>query len=146
MMPVLMTLLEDNAKKVDKIFKDLFKEYKDLDLSICAVVLTLNGVPVFSFQKKNTKTEHTIVSALAAGAMQTGDFVGKKMGYEVEKVMEIIIMGENGHTIFTRMRGSMGQLSEEFVIIAAGNNNTQVGSALRFSQDLGREIIAKIYS
>ena len=90
-----MSLLEENAKKVEKIFKETLKIYSDLDLTAVAVVSTINGLPIFSFSKiVNAKVE-SVISALAAGAMRTGDFVGQRMGYDVSSTLELVIRGKD---------------------------------------------------
>ena len=139
-----MSLLVENAKKVEKIFKDTLKIYKDLDLVAVAVISTINGLPIFSFSKiENSKVE-SIVSALAAGAMKTGDFVGQRMGYDVSSTLELVIRGEDGHTLFLKIKPISSAIPEEFTILAAGSDNRQIGTTRRFAIDFGKLIVEQI--
>ena len=139
-----MSLLVENAKKVEKIFKDTLKIYKDLDLVAVAVISTINGLPIFSFSKiENSKVE-SIVSALAAGAMNTGDFVGQRMGYDASSTMELVIRGEDGHTLFLKIKPISSAIPEEFTILAAGSDNRQIGTTRRFAIDFGKLIVEQI--
>ncbi|MHA1984658.1 MAG: hypothetical protein ACW967_09910 [Candidatus Hodarchaeales archaeon] len=134
-----MSKLEKKSKNIDKIFFETKKEYESIDLIFCSVIIVINGLSVYNFQKEENSVSNEILSAMAAGAITTGEFINSKLEINIKNKLEFVITGSEGHTTFIKLKSP-----EPFVLLASGSDNTQIGSTLRFANDFAKEIINKI--
>ncbi|HKZ42302.1 MAG TPA: hypothetical protein VJ044_15165 [Candidatus Hodarchaeales archaeon] len=126
---------EDRIKKIERIIGQLLQDYSTLKITKCAVIHSGNGLPVFVYSRGKDGDSGNIITALAAGSLQTGNFVSNKLGFDVRATLDVLFMGEHGHTAFVRH-----MFLPEFIILTSNSNNTQAGSTLRFSRVLVREL------
>ena len=135
-----MSNLEENPKILDQIFKETIKGYKNFNLVFCSVIMILNGIPIFNYQKKNKEINNEILSAIAAGAIHTGEFINSKLDINIEEKLEYVITGSDGHTALVKIKSP-----ENFVLLASNADNTQIGTTIRFAYVFAKEIVRRIY-
>ncbi|MHA1991165.1 MAG: hypothetical protein ACW981_19285 [Candidatus Hodarchaeales archaeon] len=135
-----MSKLEKKSKNIDKIFLETKREYESLDLIFCSVIIVINGLSIYNFQKEENSVSKEILSAIAAGAVTTGEFINSKLEINIENKLEFVITGSEGHTTFIKLKSP-----EPFVLLASGSDNTQIGSTLRFANDFAKEIVHRVF-
>ena len=135
-----MNNLEENLKILDQIFKEIIKDYKNFNLVFCSVIMILNGIPVYNYQKKNWEINNEILSTIAVGAIHTGEFINSKLDINIEEKLEYVITGSDGHTTLIKLKAP-----EDFILLASNTDNTQIGTIIRFAHSFANEIIRRLY-
>ncbi len=137
--------LIDHKKQVEKILIHTLKKFDSRSITYLACIDPITGFPVVEKSKANLhgedKSSSTILSALAAGVMQTGEYVSKTMELADEHFLEVIIRGSTGHSVFVRLQ-PIFTLSQGIVLVAMSNNNNTIAQTTRLLRSIGNSLLA----
>ena len=135
--------LIDHKKQVEKILIHTLKKYNSGSITYLACIDPITGLPVVEkslaqFHDED-KISTTVLSALAAGVMQTGEQVSKTTDLAGENFLEVIIRGSTGHSVFVRLQ-PIFTLSQGIVLVAMSNNT--IAQTTRLLRSIGNSLLA----
>lgn len=117
------------------------KEAPD-SIGYAACVDPLTGIPVAEKTGKNFRegeASTSVLSAIATGVMQTGDYVSTSTGMQSDHFLEVVIRGEHAHSVFIRYAPMFEDI--HFVLIALGYDNNKIAHTTRMLRETGKAIV-----
>ena len=142
----LLPQLTDQKKQVEKIISITLKKFDSGSITYLACIDPITGFPVVEKSQAKLQDEDntstTILSALAAGVMQTGEHVSKTTDLAGERFLEVVIRGSSGHSVFVRLQ-TIFKLSQGIILVAMSNNNNTIAQTTRLLRSIGNSLISQ---